>query len=41
MVIEDVPVEVVVNVVDVDDEPAAPEELLVVGGTWVAIRRDE
>ena len=38
---EDVPAEVVVDVVDVDDEPAAHEELLVVGGTWVAIRRVE
>ena len=38
---EDVPAEVVVDIVDVDNEPAAPEELLVLGGTWVAIRRIE
>ena len=38
----DAPAEVVVDVVDVDNEPAAPEELLLVlGGTWVTIRRIE
>ena len=38
----DVPAKVVVDVVDVDDEPAVPEELLLVlGGTWVTIRRIE